>query len=110
VVIPSFTPNRHRALWMRLGDVLGYDLLPEPHPFEPRYSSEILGACYYIVWYALNILVLFLGSVLALPFRSVLGGSSIWLGVILVSLIYSWILFFLRMLYLYSRHSDETPT
>ena len=59
--------------WIGLGDFLGYDLMPAPDPAPPRYSSHLLGSCYYIILFALPFLVLF---------------WFLWLGAILVSLIF----------------------
>ena len=60
-------------VWILLGDFLGYDIMPAPDPAPPRYSSHLLGSCYYIILVALPLLVLF---------------WVFWLGAILVSLIY----------------------
>lgn len=59
-------------VWMWLGDFLGYDWFIAIDPATPRYSSEILGACYYIVWYGLC-LVMLPGLILAIPFHILLG-------------------------------------
>jgi len=98
-------------VWMWLGDFLGYDLLIAPDPAPPRYGSELLGSCYYIVWYGLAIFVLLPGTLLTLPLGSLLGDQiRIGFGVILVSLFYSGILFLLRKAYLSSRHRpNDTP-
>jgi hypothetical protein len=44
--------------WTWLGDFLGYDVLPAPDPAPPRYSNGLLGLCFYIVLFALPLLIL----------------------------------------------------
>jgi undecaprenyl pyrophosphate phosphatase UppP len=90
--------------WMKLGDFLGYDLFPAPDPAPPRYSSELLGSCYYIVWWVLAVLVFLPACVLVLPFGDLFPvPMRLWIGLIAVSLLYSGVLFLLRRGYLSSR-------
>jgi hypothetical protein len=94
--------------WTRLGDFLGYDLFPAPDPAPPRYSSQLLGSIYYIVWWGLLVFAFFPSRIVMSPFGDAIADPMrLWCGLILVSMIYSGILFLLRM---YSRNrASRTP-
>ena len=81
--------------WVWLGDYLGYDIIIAPDPSQPRFKSELLGAFFYIIWYALALFVVLPATVLSIPLGIFITGQGrIEIGVILVSLFYSAILFY----------------
>ncbi len=94
--------------WVWLGDFLGYDLFIAPDPSPPRYSSELLGSFFYIIWYGLALFVVLPAMLLSIPFGIfVTGQGRIAIGVILVSLFYSAILFWLRWAYASDRRESQ---
>ena len=90
--------------WMKLGDFLGYDLLPalqDPAPLPHR--SELLASCFYTVWYGLVLVTLPGGALMLLFDGFILEPMRFWIGLLVISAIYSGILFLLRLWWLRSR-------
>jgi hypothetical protein len=88
-------------LWMQLGVLLGYDLFPAQDALPPRQSSQLLGFCFYIVWWGLVIFAFLPSGIVMLPFGDFIPDPMrVWFGLILVSLIYSGILFLIRLVWL----------
>ena len=91
--------------WMRLGEFLGYDLFPAPDAAPPRYSSQLLGSFYYIIWWSLVILGFFPSSIVMFPFGDFIPEPMrLWFGLVVVSVVYSGILFLFRIALMSSRH------
>ena len=84
--------------WMKLGELWGYDLLgvAQDNP-PPRYDSHLLGSFFYAVWWGLC----FIAIIPAMLLGPNLFGqpTGIGIGLVLLSLIYSFILVAMRLLF-----------